>query len=174
MEKEKELDEDKVEGVEDTKVDETKEDTKKEEHKQPTKDEKAEINVEDLKKALVEANEKVKEVETLTATVTDLQTKNAGQDKAIKEYEELLSNLINTKMEQVPPEYKDLIPENMDLKQKLNWLDKAESKGIFNKEKKSNPDVEIGKPMNMETDTVDTSKLSGSQLLKMAYHTLKK
>lgn len=147
------------------------------ENKEPEKKaepEKAEVDVESLKKELAEANEKAKEVEVLNTTIEAMKKDSESKDAVIKEYEDLVGKLIETKMEQIPAEFKDLIPDNLDLKQKLNWLEKAESKGLFNKEDKKKPNVEIGKPMNVEAPQVDTTKLSGTQLLKMAYNTLKK
>ena len=129
----------------------------------------AKVDIERLKVELISATEKAREVETLTASVetirTDLELK-AGQ---IAEYEALLSTMVATKMDKVPAEYLDLIPTNMDIKQKLDWLNKAEAKGLFNKEVVTNPNVEIGKPMNVEPPAIDTSKMSTRDLLRMAY-----
>lgn len=134
----------------------------------------AKVDVEALKQQLAEAIETGKQVDTLNATVNTLQTEVEMKNSVIKEYEGLLQNLVDTKMEQIPDQYKDLVPDNMDLKQKLSWLEKAESKGLFNKEEKQNPAIEVGKPMNVEVPKVDTSKLSASSLLSMAYNTIRK
>ena len=122
-----------------------------------------------------------KEVENLRAEIVTL-TEKAGKVETVskenetlkKDIEELITKLVETKLGQVPEEYKELIPDNLDLTQKLNWLDKAEAKGLFNKVEKKKPNVEIGKPMNIEPENVDTTKLTGSQLLKLAYNTIKK
>lgn len=135
---------------------------------------KAEVDVEALKNELAEANKRAQEVETLQTTIEAMKKDSESKDAVIKEYEELVGKMIETKMEQVPADFKDLIPDNLDLKQKLSWLEKAETKGLFTKEKKEKPNVEIGKPMNIEAPAVDTSKLSASQLLKMAYNSVKK
>lgn len=151
-----------------------KEETKAEDKKPENKDgEEAKVDVQALKQELAEANAKAQEVETLTVEVGNLEKEVSEKDAVIKEYEELLGDMVETKMNQVPADLKDLIPDNMDLKQKLAWLEKAESKGIFNKEKKK-PDVEVGKPMNVDAPQVDTSKMSAGQLLKLAYSTTKK
>lgn len=136
--------------------------------------EKAEVDVEALKKELSEANKKAKEVETLNTTIEAIKKESESKDAIIKEYEDLVGKMIETKMEQVPAEFKDLIPDNLDLKQKLNWLEKAEAKGLFEKKEKIKPNVEIGKPMNIDVPAVDTAKMSTSQLLKMAYSSIKK
>lgn len=173
QEKETVKEEPKAEKVE--KVEKPEEATKTEE-KEPkkTESEKAEVDVEALRNELAKANEKAQEVETLQTTIEAMKKDSESKDAVIKEYEELVGKMIETKMEQVPADFKDLIPDNLDLKQKLSWLEKAEAKGLFTKEEKKKPNVEIGKPMNMEAPAVDTSKLSASQLLKMAYNTVKK
>lgn len=157
---------------------EKKPEEKKEEKVEPKKasedSEEGKVDIQQLKAELEEANKKASEVESLQTTVTQLNEELSGKDAVIKEYEELVSKMVETKLEQVPADFKDLIPDNLDLKQKLNWLDKAEAKGLFTKEKKEKPNVEIGKPMNMEVPQVDAGKLSGSQLLRYAYNTLKK
>ena len=149
---------------------------KAEEPKKPKADEPAEgtVDIESLKAELKEAQEKASEVEALNGTVSSMKAEVEKKDAVIKEYEELIGKMVETKMEQVPEEFKELIPDNLDLKQKLSWLEKAEAKGLFNKEEKKKPNVEIGKPLNVDVPQVDTAKLSGSQLLKMAYNTIKK
>lgn len=147
---------------------------KEEPKKADSESETAEVDVEALKNELTEANKKAQEVEALNTTITDMKKDSEEKDVIIKDYEDLVGKLIETKLEQIPAEFKDLIPDNLDLKQKLNWLEKAESKGLFTKEEKKKPNVEIGKPMNVDVPQIDVSKLSGSQLLRMAYSTIKK
>ena len=130
------------------------------------KEETPAIEIAKLQSDLQVANNKIAELETATKEL-------ANKEATIKEYETMLSNMVDTKMKQVPEEFKDLIPDNMDIKQKLSWLTKAEEKGLFTKKEKTKPTVEVGKPMNTEAPQVDTSKLSGSQLLRMAYNTFK-
>lgn len=160
----------KPEVVEKPKAEEVKEEPKKKD----SEGEKVEVDVEALKNELAEANKKAGEVEGLTATIESMKKESESKDAVIKEYEELVGKLIDTKMEQVPAEFKELIPDNLDLKQKLSWLEKAEAKGLFTKEEKKKPNVEIGKPMNVDVPAVDTAKMSPTQLLKMAYSSIKK
>ena len=89
-------------------------------------------------------------------------------------FDNLTMEEVVDKLKEVREDYKELIPNNVSLKQKLNWLEKAEAKGLFNKEEKKKPNVEIGKPMNVDAPSVDTSKLTGSQLLRMAYNSVKR
>lgn len=130
--------------------------------------------VENLRAEIVTLTEKAGKVETVSKENETLRKDIETRDTQIKQYEELISKLVETKLEQIPEEYKELIPDNLDLTQKLNWLEKAEAKGLFNKVDKKKPNVEIGKPMNIEPENVDTTKLTGSQLLKLAYNTIRK
>lgn len=154
-----------------TKVEEPE---KKVEEKKVEKPEEATVDVETLKNELAEANKKAEEVQGLTVEIENLKKESESKDSTIKEYEELIGKMVETKLEQVPAEFKELIPDNLDLKQKLSWLEKAEAKGLFTKEEKKKPNVEIGKPMNIETPVVDTSKMTAGQLLRMAYSSIKK
>ena len=145
------------------------------EPKEPQKPvEDVKVDIEQLRAELKEANQKAEQVVTLTATVETMKAEAEKTKAELKGYEDLISNLIETKLKDVPEEYKELIPDNLTLKQKLNWLEKAEAKGLFNKEEKKKPNVEIGKPLNVEAPAVDTSKLTGSQLLRMAYNTVRR
>lgn len=130
--------------------------------------------VEELRAEIITLTEKAGQVETVSKENETLKKDIETKDTQIKQYEELVTKLVETKLEQIPEEYKELIPDNLDLTQKLSWLEKAEAKGLFNKVEKKKPNVEIGKPMNIEPENVDTTKLTGSQLLKLAYNTIKK
>lgn len=154
-----------------TKVEEPE---KKVEEKKVEKPEEATVDIETLKNELAEANKKAEEVQGLTVEIENLKKESESKDSTIKEYEELIGKMVETKLEQVPAEFKELIPDNLDLKQKLSWLEKAEAKGLFTKEEKKKPNVEIGKPMNIETPVVDTSKMTAGQLLRMAYSSIRK
>lgn len=165
----------KVQAVEEPQKEEKQESKPpKETEKVKVDSEEVKVDVEQLKAELKEANEKAGQVETLAATVETMKVEAEKQKAELKEYEELITNLIETKLKEVPEDFKELIPDNLTLKQKLNWLEKAEAKGLFIKEEKKKPNVEIGKPMNVDVPSVDTSKLAPSQLLKLAYNTVKR
>lgn len=159
--------------AEEPKKAEVKEPEKKVEEK-VEKPEEATVDIEALKNELAEANKRAEEVQGLTVEIENLKKESESKDSTIKEYEDLIGKMVETKMEQVPAEFKELIPDNLDLKQKLSWLEKAEAKGLFTKEEKKKPNVEIGKPMNIDTPVADTSKMTAGQLLRMAYSSMKK
>lgn len=152
-------------------TDPVKEDKEPKEPKEPATDYSKEV--ENLRAEIVTLTEKAGQVETVSKENETLKKDIEGRDLKITQYEELITKLVETKLKQIPEEYKDLIPDNLELTQKLNWLEKAEAKGLFNKEERKKPNLEIGKPMNIEPENVDTSKLTGTQLLKLAYNTIK-
>jgi dsDNA-specific endonuclease/ATPase MutS2 len=75
-----------------------------------------------------------------------------------KELEGLITNMVEDKLKSVPEEMHDLVPSNLTAEQTLDWLSKAESKGIFGKQEAK----EIGKPTNQsnEKPKVDAQKMS--------------
>lgn len=77
-----------------------------------------------------------------------------------KELETLIQGMVETKLQAVPKEMVDLVPTNITVEQTLDWLNKAESKGLFGTGK-TEP-KEIGKPSNKsnETPKVDTVNMS--------------
>ena len=130
--------------------------------------------VEALRAELLTITEKAERIPTLEQELSTVKIQTEKQATLITEYETLVTKLVETKMSQVPSEYTDLIPSNLSLTQKLDWLDKAESKGLFKQDKQDKPNVEIGKPMNVEPKQADTSKLFGGSLLRHAYNTIRK
>jgi len=123
-----------------TKVDEP--DKSLEDNPKETKDETEVVNVDDL---LKDVDDKGKQVETLTAEYIKEQGKVETLTNHVTELEAVVSKLIETKLAGIPEEYHDLMPEGNSIK-KLEWIAKAEEKGLIPK-KKSNPNIEIGKPL---------------------------
>ena len=82
------------------------------------------------------------------------------------ELESVVNSLVETKLKNVPEEFKDLVPEHLSAEAKLDWLNKAEEKGLFNPKKSNTP---IGGQANPPKQPVDLSKLSPGALLRHAY-----
>lgn len=81
------------------------------------------------------------------------------------ELEGLINGMVEAKLEAVPEEMKDLVPSNLTPEATLEWLAKAETKGLFGKKE---PEVkEIGKPSNKSTDTPKVDKADLSPLAKI-------
>lgn len=80
-----------------------------------------------------------------------------------KELESVITGMVETKLKSVPEEMHDLIPTNLSAEQTLDWIGKAESKGIFGK-----PEVkEIGKPSNKDQSAPKVDKSNMSPLDKI-------
>lgn len=130
--------------------------------------------IQELQKQLAEAMKIGENAVSLTESVNTLTADLEKKQTVIGEYEGILQNIVESKMNNVPEQFKDLVPSNMSLTEKLNWLDKAETTGLFTTKEKANTQVEIGKPMNVESPKVEMEKLSASELMKMAYSTFKR
>ena len=127
-------------------------------------------SVSDLEVELSKAQDQIAEYTELQKELTETKTAIEKAEGTIKEYEDLLNKMIENKMSVVPDEFKDLIPSNLNITQKLEWLNKAEEKNLFNK--KNAPEIEIGKPMGsgVNDHQVDIDSLSSSGILSMAYN----
>lgn len=107
-------------------------------------------------------------------TQKDLDTIRENSSKAEEratQLESVINELVENKLNNVPEEYRDLIPEGISAEEKLKWISKAESKGLF---KKSAGNVEIGKPMNGQAPTVDVNDMSAKEKLLFAFSSMKK
>lgn len=96
------------------------------------------------------------------------------KDKVVSEYEGVLQTLIDSKLDGVSDDLKALIPESLNVKERLDWIIKAEKAGIFGQGEKGS--IEIGKPLNPKDtkQSVDDSKLSASAKMALAYGSSKK
>lgn len=85
----------------------------------------------------------------------------------VKQLEAVINSLLEAKLEGIDKEFHDLIPQNLTPEEKLDWLTKAEQKGLF----KRKTEITIGEQTNpSQNQTVqDLSKLSPIQMLRMAY-----
>lgn len=130
--------------------------------------------IEELTSKLETANKQLGDLDTVKKDLADAKAEINKANETVKGYEDLLNKMIEEKMKGIPEEYADLVPSNMTIAQQLEWLAKAEAKNLF-KQDKTAPNVEIGKPMGAKADAkVDTSKMSNSGILAMAYNVLKK
>lgn len=94
----------------------------------------------------------------------DIKTSKTTVDTKLSEYETVVQQLVEAKLEVAPEELKSLVPSNFTPTQKLEWLNTAERNGLF---KKTGP---VGAPMNGPTDVaVDVSKMSPTSKMAQAY-----
>lgn len=162
---------------EDAKTDEVKDDALEDKQKPENEGEKqlqdALNNIKELETELSQANEKLVKYDVMVNDLAEAKEKIEKATATITEYETLLTNLVDEKIKKIPEDLQDLVPTNMTLTQKLDWVTKAESKNLF-KEKKNIDGVEIGKSIGATSPKMDTENLSASSLFTLAYNTLKK
>jgi len=82
-----------------------------------------------------------------------------------KQLETLIQGMVETKLQAVPKEMVDLVPTNITVEQTLDWLNKAESKGLFGTGKTA--PKEIGKPSNKSNETPKVDAVNMSPLDKI-------
>lgn len=123
--------------------------------------------IEKLKAELSTKASKVEADETTLNELNSLKTVNEQVVAKTEAYEKVLTDIVEAKMALVPENLKELVPQTGSITDQLSWLNKAEQSGLFG----NNKNFEIGKPMNPNapSEAVDTSKLSSTSLLSMAY-----
>lgn len=105
----------------------------------------------------------------LTAKYEEQAEAMEQQIKRTEQLEKVINNLIESKLSKIPEEYHDLIPGNLEVDQKLDWIMKAEEKGLFSSALNVGT-LKIGEPTNpKQKKSVDYSKMSTFQLLTMGY-----
>jgi len=75
--------------------------------------------------------------------------------------------MVNSKIEAIDENYRDLIPTNLSNEAKLEWIEKAESKGLFGKKE---AEVTIGESTNHRQEIKrDVKQMSAMEKLLMGY-----
>lgn len=142
------------------------------EGKEETSPEEAEpsVDVEALLKDIDSKDEQVKTLSTELEKIQGTADSYKAEIKALTDktasYEAVITQLIEAKMANVPEDMAELVPAG-DVVQKLEWLNKAEAKGLFGR---ANPQVEIGKqmrvhkenPRDLQRGLTATQKMSNS------------
>lgn len=129
----------------------------------------------DQVKADEEGKKKQGKFEELYNTAkTDLdgfKSKAEQNEGRVKELESLFGTMLEAKLESIPEEMRELIPENLTPEAKLAWIEKAQAKGLFGTANAKKPDEPVGGSTNPPANagTVDVSTLSPFQLLQSGY-----
>lgn len=82
----------------------------------------------------------------------------------VEQLEGVITSMLETKLESIPKEYHDLIPDNLSPEAKLDWISKADAKGLF-VDKSKTPVGGLTNP----TKQTDMENMTHSQLLAMGY-----
>ncbi|QAV89969.1 ribonucleoside-triphosphate reductase [Bacillus subtilis] len=119
---------------------------------------------------------KYADYEDLKAQLAALEDKTKADSSALEKYAEVearkdalegtLTKLFDSKITGIPEEFHDLIPSDGPIEQRLDWVVKAEEKGLFAPKAKT----PLGKPSNPQPDTSEhLSKLSPRDLIRKGY-----
>src|SRR5690606_6377506 len=104
----------------------------------------------ELQKAKQDMEAQLEEIkkaeEAKKASVAEVTTKLEEQ---VKSYQSVIESMVEAKIQTIPEDMQDLIPEGLTTEQRLSWLNKADEKGLF---KKKVAQVEIGKPLNHSSE----------------------
>ncbi|PEF03526.1 hypothetical protein COK07_29275 [Bacillus thuringiensis] len=114
--------------------------------------------------------EKLGEFEQLYRTaegqVANLTTKHKSASERVTTLEGIISGMLETKMSVIPEDFHELIPTEMSLEQKLAWIDKAQTKGMF----RTKEDVVIGEATNRKIEPkVDVKQMSPIEKILASY-----
>jgi predicted nuclease with TOPRIM domain len=98
--------------------------------------------------------------------LNEFKTKTEQFETRAKELEGVIGQLLEAKLSDIPEEFHDIIPDNLGAEQKLAWIERAQTKGLFGAKAQS-PIGESTNPGNSQA--IDLSKLNPLQLLKAGY-----
>lgn len=98
--------------------------------------------------------------------LNDFKSKTEQFESRTKELEGVIGQLLEAKLSDIPEEFHDIIPDNLGAEQKLAWIERAQTKGLFGAKAQS-PIGESTNPGNSQA--IDLSKLNPIQLFKAGY-----
>lgn len=126
--------------------------------------------MEELKQAKAEVDRLLEDMkQQQEGTQTTLAENTSKLEAQVQSYETLMNEMVETKLQALPTELHELVPEGLTIEQKLSWINKAEAKGLF---KKQTQQVVVGQPLNhsSEHDKVERMrKMNPLQLLTSYY-----
>ena len=87
----------------------------------------------------------------------------------VTQLETVIKGMLEARLANVPEDFRDLVPGNLNPEAKLEWLTAAEAKGLFKAatQKKNQPVGESTNPAGSQTS--DLNQLSPMQMLRAAY-----
>ncbi|WP_338461566.1 hypothetical protein V5G20_17800 [Brevibacillus borstelensis] len=101
-----------------------------------------------------------------TKQAEEFKTKAETTEQRVQQLESVISQLLDAKLENIPEDFRDLIPANFTVEQKLEWIATAEKKGLFAKKTQQ----QIGDDTNApDKQKVDLNSLNPMQLFMAGY-----
>lgn len=121
---------------------------------------------EEDRKAKEEQGEFKQLYETTSQEFIQVKEQYQTVEERAKQLEGVINGLLESKLGNIPEEFHDLIPDNLTPEAKLDWINKAEVKGLFGKKEQKS----IGETSNpSQAQTTDLNALSPIQLMKAGY-----
>lgn len=101
----------------------------------------------------LEAKKKAGQFEEL---YTSLQSEHEPLKQQVAKYQEVFQSLLESKLQQVPENMKDLIPDGLDDLLKLQWIENALTKGLFGGNEVKSFGNRGNNPSNQKTTSSNT------------------
>ena len=118
------------------------------------------------RKSQEEQGEFKKLYETTSQEFIQVKEQYQTVEERAKQLEGVINGLLESKLGNIPEEFHDLIPDNLTPEAKLDWINKAEVKGLFGKKEQKS----IGETSNPgQAQSTDLNALSPIQLMKAGY-----
>ncbi|MCK1985174.1 MULTISPECIES: hypothetical protein [Peribacillus] len=113
------------------------------------------------RKAQEESGEFKSLYETTSKEFSEFKAQYSSVEDRNKQLEGVINGLLETKLQSIPEDYRDLIPENLTPESKLEWINRAETKGLFSKAPQQ--------PVGEQTNGSDKTGITKEQFSKMSY-----
>lgn len=128
-----------------------------------------ELKVSELTQENADLKQKLSDKETTVIELTDKLTESGKSveqaTSSIEEYQKSLEEIVAEKEKNIPETVKALMPEGINVTEKLAWLNKAEALKPTEQEAVTEPEqiISIGKPTPVTTEVIDQSELTTTQ-----------
>lgn len=88
----------------------------------------------------------------------------------VEELEGVIESMVEAKLEEIPEDLHDIIPNGMSPEQKLQWISTAQAKGLFGSKQNPKETEALGGNTNNNSEKhVDVSKMSATELFMSAF-----
>lgn len=128
-----------------------------------------ELKVSELTQENADLKQKLSDKEITVTELTDKLTESGKSveqaTSSIEEYQKSLEEIVAEKEKNIPETVKALMPEGINVTEKLAWLNKAEALKPTEQEAVTEPEqiISIGKPTPVTTEVIDQSELTTTQ-----------
>lgn len=128
-----------------------------------------ELKVSELTQENADLKQKLSDKEITVTELTDKLTESGKSveqaTSSIEEYQKSLEEIVAEKEKNIPKTVKALMPEGINVTEKLAWLNKAEALKPTEQEAVTEPEqiISIGKPTPVTQEVIDQSELTTTQ-----------